>query len=598
MTAEKAHQLLDPADKQNVLKAVNLIQELLKLKDHEQPPTLPSEAHRRHMLTFLARLLGCFVLPFISTSLSLAEQIRSLVTYAHLLAAMWIKHGTSFTTGALYADSQAIIKNLIFCILRLQLIDENILFYIILEGTDRLEALFSDCRTQDHSRNFDVCQLCDKLSISALLSYIFERNQDLDRGHRCLNLKDAMGVDHVNPKSWTGDVKVGHAEVASEWRKGRVEANNILREYFGPEACVDFDALFGREGYDLLRPSGSYVGVKYDPDDARTENPVEGSTVPVPMNVTPGSHSTDTAGDSDDRREAVDDSETFDDVPEGMDLDDFMPDTEDDSGTDKPSFHSDQFLLIEGKTYLKSSVVTSLLTSNRSRKVTMRTLRARDDIVKFGDIAACLVRVGQNICLGVLEITGFERGTDKGRLTAVKLEDLEKRDSDLHVTAQLLELVPQGSPQGDNSDHWFWTHQYIRFGARSQSERSTHNQHILTIPAFLVHPLGPSVVPFKPLEVAAAAADDDDDSDDDGDMFELPCTILEPQPQSGPYSGRKLQRMTWSLQDAQLNEILNYAWEWLSPDTEEVIRNVDLLPSVESASMPYKGRDRGFSSNT
>jgi hypothetical protein len=33
---------------------------------------------------------------------------------------------------------------------------------MILEGTDRLEQLFSDCRTQDHARNFDVEQLAGK----------------------------------------------------------------------------------------------------------------------------------------------------------------------------------------------------------------------------------------------------------------------------------------------------------------------------------------------------------------------------------------------------------------------------------------------------
>ena len=40
MTQDKAYQLLDPADKQNVPKAVTLLQSLLQLKDL-LPPLLP-----------------------------------------------------------------------------------------------------------------------------------------------------------------------------------------------------------------------------------------------------------------------------------------------------------------------------------------------------------------------------------------------------------------------------------------------------------------------------------------------------------------------------------------------------------------------------
>jgi hypothetical protein len=42
MTVEKAYQLLDPADKQNVPKAVTLLQNLLQLKDLP-PPSNPTK---------------------------------------------------------------------------------------------------------------------------------------------------------------------------------------------------------------------------------------------------------------------------------------------------------------------------------------------------------------------------------------------------------------------------------------------------------------------------------------------------------------------------------------------------------------------------
>ena len=47
-------------------------------------------------------------------------------------------------TGALYADSQATVKNIIFTIAQLQEIDSDLEFYILHEGTDQLEHVFED----------------------------------------------------------------------------------------------------------------------------------------------------------------------------------------------------------------------------------------------------------------------------------------------------------------------------------------------------------------------------------------------------------------------------------------------------------------------
>lgn len=62
--------------------------------------------------------------------------MQSLSTYAHVTAAMYLKHKLDFLTGALYADSQAIVKNIKFTIAKLQLIDGKIKYFIILEGSD------------------------------------------------------------------------------------------------------------------------------------------------------------------------------------------------------------------------------------------------------------------------------------------------------------------------------------------------------------------------------------------------------------------------------------------------------------------------------
>ncbi|KJA13990.1 hypothetical protein HYPSUDRAFT_150902, partial [Hypholoma sublateritium FD-334 SS-4] len=190
----------------------------------------PSDFHRQRCITFFGQFLSYFLLPFISPDWSLSQQIESLSAYAHLAAALHLKHGTACLTGALYADSQAVVKNIVFITARLQIMDGNLTFFIIQEGTDRLEGLFGDTRTQDHSRNFDIKQLCEKLSIATLIDGAFERNPELDRGHRRLSILGTLGIDHINPKSWKGDTHVGNVDLHIQWENGRQKAINLLRE--------------------------------------------------------------------------------------------------------------------------------------------------------------------------------------------------------------------------------------------------------------------------------------------------------------------------------------------------------------------------------
>ena len=65
-------------------------------------------------------------------------------------------------------------KKNIFTLAQMQIIDPNLQFHILLEGTDRLEGLFGDCWTQDHARNFDLEQLSGKLGVATLINIIME----------------------------------------------------------------------------------------------------------------------------------------------------------------------------------------------------------------------------------------------------------------------------------------------------------------------------------------------------------------------------------------------------------------------------------------
>ena len=130
MTLEKACNLLDPADKQNVPKAVTLIQLLNKLKDL---PFLTDPFQKQHheKLSFFAKVLGYFLFPFIKVNMTLSEQVRSLSAYAHLATALYVWHRTACFTGPLFYDSQSIVKGIIMTIDRLQDLEDPKLHYYI-----------------------------------------------------------------------------------------------------------------------------------------------------------------------------------------------------------------------------------------------------------------------------------------------------------------------------------------------------------------------------------------------------------------------------------------------------------------------------------
>ncbi|KAJ7735697.1 hypothetical protein B0H14DRAFT_2639136 [Mycena olivaceomarginata] len=502
VTLAQARLLLDPADKQNVPKAVSLVE--------------------------------------------------SLSTYAFLAAALEIRHGSFCLTGPLYSDSQAVVKNIIFTIARMQIINPNLKFYIILDGTDRLEGVFADVRTQDHARNFDIEQLAGKLSVSALIHAAFQRNPDLDRGHRRLSLSGALGVDHINPKSW---------------------------EHFGPSGRVDFSQRFSKDGFDLLRPMGKYVGLDQKHEDKRSEEENETELFPGNPETQLDDHSVRHGLLSPEEipslQTALSDQD-YQDMPLRMDLDQFFPDEPlDDSRKDTVPVAFSKVLEAEGKKYLKSSLVATL-SSNRSKKATMRTLRVRgvaledlqsrkseafdpadlddDNLLKSGDLVATLLHTDGKICLGIVMAKGFRVGADTSIQTAVSLSDLQNPAYKARVVGQVIEMCNPRT-EGDDlppANFWEWTGNYVCLDVNAKEERETRQLFVLDIPGLFIHPLDPSV--SKP--AASDAAN------------HIP---------------------TWTIPTDQLTEILETAWLSLKPLEKDIAANVAQLPQVVNpAFLPYR----------
>src|SRR5258705_2505488 len=205
------------------------------------------------MLTLLGTILKSLVEPFTNIDCSLTEQLESLSAYAHLSFVMFRLHGTSFTSNQLYADCQIMIKNTYFCVAKQQLLDPARGFFLSQIGDDRLELNFCEVRTSTHHRNVDILDLAQKEAAAMDQHEILNRHRDWDRGHRRLKYVDSNAVDHVNPRSWKGDVVSGSVHLRSAWMAGRKKAETALAL---ANISVDYDALFAIPGLDMLRPIG------------------------------------------------------------------------------------------------------------------------------------------------------------------------------------------------------------------------------------------------------------------------------------------------------------------------------------------------------
>lgn len=182
MTRDKVDNLLNPNDPQDVPRAVSLIQNITALGSPDFTVMSPSNAKTHRALCLLGEVLRQWLLPFIDINMDLSTHIRYLVCYSHLIYYLYRRSRTSFMTSQLYVDSQSIVKNIVFCVAKQQLLAPSEPFYIIQVKSDQLEGIFADVRTQNHSRNCDVLELSRKLAVSSMINSLMIKHPEWDRG--------------------------------------------------------------------------------------------------------------------------------------------------------------------------------------------------------------------------------------------------------------------------------------------------------------------------------------------------------------------------------------------------------------------------------
>ena len=556
ITQASVESLIDPSDKQNVPKAVTLIQSLAQLKSLDITHHSPSQVNEHQSIVAVGEIFSSFLDPFTNVTMTLSDQLISLSKYSHATFAVYSKHSTAFMTSALYADSQAVVKDVYFCVAKQKLLDPQANFYLIHCGTDRLEMAFCLARTQSHHRNFDIQDLASKLATSSLIDSIFARNPELDAGSRRLKVSGAVGVDHLNPKSWIGDVNVNGVSLQWCWEEGRKQAFSLISSLYPGDPVVDFGAVFCLANHDLLRPNGSYVGSSNEPDISIQDDQ-------------PGVPTADNLGDHSGDEENVGDE----DNESGGDLEDLLPDSSDEP-LNSINHKAQDWLEIDGQHYLKASLVSQHLKANRSKKVVERTLRVRgltlDDLRKqppqmpldpggdnfqVGDLAATLVRTESSVCLTILQATGIRK--DRHTQHIIKTETLHNPKEEYFVQGEVLRVV-QISPE-----MWVWPPRDFLKVLKPKSGRKTSavRDFTLSVPGFLCYRVNPEIHPIL-------------------------RQLYSPDP-SDPNPLDKTH--TWTFRADELLDLLQLAWSDFRPENDqELDEKIESLPEVWSpGGFPY-----------
>jgi hypothetical protein len=260
-----------PNDRQDVKLAYDMLSDIWSLPD-SPPDALPGFIQARTSFKILRELFRHVLIPYICVDLSLSEQLVHLSAAAHLLLALFSKDTTKLMPTQLYVDIMIMIKNVYFCVAKTKTDDPHGNFWIIQLGTDRLEVLYGILHTMvGNDANLDLLQLGLRLTGTTEVSTILARYPHWDRAPRRLKLpalsKDELAihqhVDHINPASWRGNVKVSQVVLQTCWKMGRLQ---IEEDYpflatvlhAATESSFDIFSPFGKDLVKGLRDADDY----------------------------------------------------------------------------------------------------------------------------------------------------------------------------------------------------------------------------------------------------------------------------------------------------------------------------------------------------
>ncbi|KAL0056627.1 hypothetical protein AAF712_016769, partial [Marasmius tenuissimus] len=281
MKEETATLLLNALDRQNVCLMVRLLNALAAL------PELPNSAAptvrtTRRILHLLGQLYRHLLDAYLDVKASLSQQLTSLSAAAHIVLALYNENKGGFIPVQLCFDFMSMVKNAYFCVAKVQLHNPGGKFWVILLGTDSLEKVFGMvCSMIGNNCNVDQLQLTQRIDGATHCVNILAEHPEWGGESRRLHVKSiseaedsevSSKYDHLNPRSWVGDVEVRKMVLLTCWEEGCEQAEMELND---AGVNIPFEMMRETGGFNTLCPLSSGKMILIDDLSLGEENEEE-----------------------------------------------------------------------------------------------------------------------------------------------------------------------------------------------------------------------------------------------------------------------------------------------------------------------------------
>lgn len=265
---EKIQALLSPKDAQDVPRAIKLLRLTSDLRKLASSNFDPSELKTHSALCLLGEMLDALIAPFIDPMSSLSQQITSLIKFAHLSCALFLRHEGDFMPQHLYSDLQCMFRTAIFRVAHTKILNPSLRVLLCLLGDDVLEVEFGRVRMiNGHDPGCDAEVIARNISSSQRLNNIFEKYPHWERTPYRLKINRSRDMDHLSPRNWIGDLRAATCDLSACWAEGGCQAETFLSKH---GHSISFSSHFhdwNSRRIDLLRPKGGkYPGVSAEID--------------------------------------------------------------------------------------------------------------------------------------------------------------------------------------------------------------------------------------------------------------------------------------------------------------------------------------------
>ena len=316
----------------------------------------------------------------------------------------------------------------------------------------------------------DQLQLTNRIDGAVQCVKILESHPEWGGQSRRLNIKplpsDAVDIsskyDHINPKSWKGDVRVRNVVLGGSWSAGFRVAETELAE---AQFHSPFDNMKNEGGYDILCPFGDGKMVLVDSHllaSERDETEEERDDAPAaeaePDVANPGDGG-DIEPDMDDVAGTTEltDSQTTQAPEAWISIDDSnLPSVKKVHKASILRMYSSPLTIADSKDHLKRIRGFSQYNESKSGAETLSFLSlpssSEEEMICVLDPALTLVRCNNKVFLAVFQVLGIRHDT-------ADVQSLPSRflsEPNVHIHGHVMKLgLIDGTPEPDQPD-WEW----------------------------------------------------------------------------------------------------------------------------------------------